>query len=176
MYPCPVRTTPSKLAKGRDHDTAPMVLDFSSLSKVTATLIRSSPLFSSRLSFDFPSPFLDDAPRHPGFSESCCLLFLIPQTPALLERCPPAVSNHPHPSAVCTAFARNPKLNTSPKTDVNNTMAQTPSTCRHSFRMIKSDTSLLLWNCGMCASGPHWAIFECVFCRLKACRPCTYKT
>lgn len=55
-------------------------------------------------------------------------------------------------------------------------MANTPSTCRHSFRMIKSDTSLLLWNCGMCASGPHWAIFECSVCKLKACRLCTYKT
>src|SRR2546430_4034304 len=27
-----------------------------------------------------------------------------------------------------------------------NTMANTPSTCRHCFGMIKSDVSLLLWN------------------------------
>jgi hypothetical protein len=30
-----------------------------------------------------------------------------------------------------------------------------PEHCTHSFKILKSDTSLLLWNCGMCNSGPH---------------------
>ncbi len=43
--------------------------------------------------------------------------------------------------------------------------------CHHSFTMIKSDTTLMLWTCGMCHSGPHWFIFECKYCKLKTCRP-----
>ncbi|KAF8473166.1 hypothetical protein BDZ91DRAFT_651415 [Kalaharituber pfeilii] len=49
-----------------------------------------------------------------------------------------------------------------------------PGYCHHSFKIIKSETTLLLWNCGMCHSGPHWFIFECKYCQLKTCRPCTY--
>ena len=55
------------------------------------------------------------------------------------------------------------------------TMAVSGS-CEHSFKMIKSDTTLILWHCNICHSGPHWYIFECQHCKLKTCRPCTYKT
>ncbi|KAF2503246.1 hypothetical protein BU16DRAFT_448630 [Lophium mytilinum] len=50
-----------------------------------------------------------------------------------------------------------------------------PGSCEHSFTMIKSDTTLIIWNCNMCHSGPHWYIFECKHCKLKTCRPCTTK-
>ena len=48
--------------------------------------------------------------------------------------------------------------------------------CQHSFTMIKSDTTLILWHCGMCHSGPHWFIFECTYCKLKTCRQCASNT
>jgi hypothetical protein len=47
--------------------------------------------------------------------------------------------------------------------------------CKHSFKMIKSDTNLILWNCDQCHSGPHWYIYECSNCTIKTCRPCTAK-
>ncbi|KAF2194303.1 hypothetical protein K469DRAFT_548033 [Zopfia rhizophila CBS 207.26] len=50
-----------------------------------------------------------------------------------------------------------------------------PGSCEHNFKMIKSDTTLILWNCNMCHSGPHWYIYECQNCKLKTCRPCTAK-
>ncbi|KAF2004787.1 hypothetical protein P154DRAFT_543232 [Amniculicola lignicola CBS 123094] len=50
-----------------------------------------------------------------------------------------------------------------------------PGSCEHSFKMIKSDTTLLLWQCNICTSGPHWYIYECQNCKLKTCRPCTAK-
>ncbi|KAF2762318.1 hypothetical protein EJ05DRAFT_205445 [Pseudovirgaria hyperparasitica] len=34
-------------------------------------------------------------------------------------------------------------------------------TCQHSFQVIKSDTTLIVWNCQLCHSGPHWYIYEC---------------
>ncbi|RMJ17894.1 hypothetical protein BHE90_009300 [Fusarium euwallaceae] len=45
--------------------------------------------------------------------------------------------------------------------------------CAHSFRMIKSDSTLIQWVCQHCRSGPHWMIFECTYCKLHLCRPCT---
>ncbi|KAI3528826.1 hypothetical protein CSPX01_15937 [Colletotrichum filicis] len=33
--------------------------------------------------------------------------------------------------------------------------------CAHSFKMIKSDSTLIQWTCNLCHSGPHWSIFEC---------------
>ncbi|KAF2122376.1 hypothetical protein BDV96DRAFT_482444 [Lophiotrema nucula] len=53
-------------------------------------------------------------------------------------------------------------------------MAQ-PANCQHNFKMIKSDTTLIQWNCNMCHSGPHWYIYECSNCKLKTCRPCAAK-
>jgi hypothetical protein len=54
------------------------------------------------------------------------------------------------------------------------TMAK-PGKCEHSFKVIKSDTTLILWNCNMCHSGPHWWIYECAKCKLKACKTCMAK-
>ncbi|EHK22245.1 uncharacterized protein TRIVIDRAFT_28110 [Trichoderma virens Gv29-8] len=45
--------------------------------------------------------------------------------------------------------------------------------CAHSFVMIKSDNTLVQWVCQHCRSGPHWAIYECTYCKLHLCRPCT---
>ncbi|KAH6996285.1 hypothetical protein EDB80DRAFT_286599 [Ilyonectria destructans] len=45
--------------------------------------------------------------------------------------------------------------------------------CAHSFRMIKSDSTLIQWVCQHCRSGPHWMIFECTYCKLHLCRVCT---
>ncbi|TFB03236.1 hypothetical protein CCMA1212_004482 [Trichoderma ghanense] len=44
--------------------------------------------------------------------------------------------------------------------------------CAHSFVMIKSDNTLVQWICQHCRSGPHWAIYECTYCKLHLCRPC----
>nr|CEG03299.1 unnamed protein product [Fusarium pseudograminearum CS5834] len=45
--------------------------------------------------------------------------------------------------------------------------------CAHQFRMIKSDSTLVQWICQHCRSGPHWMIWECTYCKLHLCRPCT---
>ncbi|KAF1823655.1 uncharacterized protein K489DRAFT_317764 [Dissoconium aciculare CBS 342.82] len=50
-----------------------------------------------------------------------------------------------------------------------------PVHCTHSFEALKSTTSLILWNCNMCHSGPHWWIWECQKCKLKVCTPCSEK-
>ncbi|KAH7386462.1 hypothetical protein BKA64DRAFT_696875 [Cadophora sp. MPI-SDFR-AT-0126] len=50
-----------------------------------------------------------------------------------------------------------------------------PSYCHHSFNLLKSESTLIQWVCSMCHSGPHWYIFECKYCKLKTCRPCTNK-
>ncbi|KAM0724185.1 hypothetical protein Q7P37_000067 [Cladosporium fusiforme] len=62
----------------------------------------------------------------------------------------------------------------------NNTKTKTvemakPGKCEHTFKVIKSDTTLILWNCNMCHSGPHWWIYECAKCKLKACKTCSAK-
>ncbi|KAK0701853.1 hypothetical protein B0T26DRAFT_659633 [Lasiosphaeria miniovina] len=44
--------------------------------------------------------------------------------------------------------------------------------CAHSFKMIKSDSTLIQWTCHICHSGPHWWIFECRYCKINTCRPC----
>ncbi|KAF1811666.1 hypothetical protein P152DRAFT_398824 [Eremomyces bilateralis CBS 781.70] len=49
------------------------------------------------------------------------------------------------------------------------------ASCSHEFVMIKSDTTIVLWNCNLCHSGPHWYIWECTKCKFKACRPCSVK-
>ena len=49
-----------------------------------------------------------------------------------------------------------------------------PGPC-HSFIFLKSDSTLIQWTCGLCHSGPHWYIFECKYCKLKTCRPCSSK-
>ncbi|KAF2870659.1 hypothetical protein BDV95DRAFT_522350 [Massariosphaeria phaeospora] len=50
-----------------------------------------------------------------------------------------------------------------------------PAKCTHKFNMIKSDTTLIQWNCQSCHSGPHSFIYECQHCKLKTCSPCTAK-
>ncbi|EGU74072.1 hypothetical protein FOXB_15417 [Fusarium oxysporum f. sp. conglutinans Fo5176] len=45
--------------------------------------------------------------------------------------------------------------------------------CAHQLHMIKSDNTLVQWNCQHCYSGPHWMIWECMYCKLHLCQPCT---
>ncbi|SCO87663.1 uncharacterized protein FRV6_11790 [Fusarium oxysporum] len=47
--------------------------------------------------------------------------------------------------------------------------------CAHQLHMIKSDNTLVQWNCQHCYSGPHWMIWECMYCKLHLCQPCTSK-
>jgi hypothetical protein len=47
------------------------------------------------------------------------------------------------------------------------------SNCAHSFRVTKSDNTLIVWHCNLCHSGPFYIIFECYHCKLHACRSCT---
>jgi len=58
------------------------------------------------------------------------------------------------------------------------TMARTRKyvACEHFFKVLKSDTHLIVWNCDMCHSGPHWWIHECTNCQQKACQSCRAKT
>ncbi|KAF2820969.1 hypothetical protein CC86DRAFT_303151 [Ophiobolus disseminans] len=51
-----------------------------------------------------------------------------------------------------------------------------PANCQHNFKVIKSDTTLIQWNCHVCHSGPHSHVFECQNCKLKTCRPCAAKS
>ncbi|KAF4126647.1 hypothetical protein GMORB2_0383 [Geosmithia morbida] len=48
--------------------------------------------------------------------------------------------------------------------------------CAHMFNVIKSDNTLVQWVCHLCRSGPHWAIFECAYCKLQLCRACTHSS
>ncbi|KAF1940560.1 hypothetical protein EJ02DRAFT_228060 [Clathrospora elynae] len=50
-----------------------------------------------------------------------------------------------------------------------------PASCEHNFKLIKSDTTLIVWNCNMCHLGPFNFIYECQHCKLKTCRPCAAK-
>ena len=45
--------------------------------------------------------------------------------------------------------------------------------CPHTWAWIKSDTSLLLWNCQHCSSGPHWTIKQCDICKIRFCQTCS---
>lgn len=45
----------------------------------------------------------------------------------------------------------------------------------HIFQILKSPYSLLVWNCAMCTSGPHWMIHECTHCKMKVCQGCSFK-
>ena len=47
--------------------------------------------------------------------------------------------------------------------------------CQHSFKEIQSPNSILSWTCSACHSGPHWWIWECIYCKVKRCRPCVGK-
>ncbi|KAK2614388.1 hypothetical protein N8I77_001221 [Diaporthe amygdali] len=40
------------------------------------------------------------------------------------------------------------------------------SNCAHSFQVIKSDSTLIVWHCNLCHSGPFYIIFECRYCKL----------
>ncbi|KAF1835966.1 hypothetical protein BDW02DRAFT_264948 [Decorospora gaudefroyi] len=50
-----------------------------------------------------------------------------------------------------------------------------PASCSHNFKLIKSDTTLVVWNCNLCHMGPLTSIYECEHCKLKTCRPCAAK-
>ncbi|OAL03025.1 hypothetical protein IQ06DRAFT_292261 [Phaeosphaeriaceae sp. SRC1lsM3a] len=51
-----------------------------------------------------------------------------------------------------------------------------PANCTHSFtNVIKSDTTLVQWNCNICHTGPYQIVYECQHCKLKTCRPCASK-
>ncbi|CZR65284.1 related to protein glass [Phialocephala subalpina] len=58
---------------------------------------------------------------------------------------------------------------------ISSKMAIQPYYCNHSFVMLKSESTLIQWACSMCYSGPHWFIFECRYCKLRTCPPCTNK-
>ncbi|KAH6629479.1 hypothetical protein C7974DRAFT_376315 [Boeremia exigua] len=47
-----------------------------------------------------------------------------------------------------------------------------PVNCQHNFNVVKSDTTVVVWNCNMCHSGPHSHIYECSNCQQAraACR------
>ncbi|KAH8746077.1 hypothetical protein F5883DRAFT_584790 [Diaporthe sp. PMI_573] len=47
------------------------------------------------------------------------------------------------------------------------------SNCAHCFQVIKSYSTLIVWHCNLCHSGPFYIIFECRYCKLHTCRPCT---
>ncbi|EMC97339.1 hypothetical protein BAUCODRAFT_69184 [Baudoinia panamericana UAMH 10762] len=47
-----------------------------------------------------------------------------------------------------------------------------PSNCHHTFKIAKSNTTLIVWKCQVCDSGPHWYIYQCTKCGLKTCQPC----
>ncbi|EAT79171.2 hypothetical protein SNOG_13287 [Parastagonospora nodorum SN15] len=51
-----------------------------------------------------------------------------------------------------------------------------PANCTHSFKVIKSDTTIVSWNCNICHTGPYQSVYECQNCKLKTCRPCAAKS
>ncbi|KAK3366459.1 hypothetical protein B0H63DRAFT_405396 [Podospora didyma] len=44
-------------------------------------------------------------------------------------------------------------------------------TWAYGFKIIKSDNTLISWNCQLYHSGPHYWIFKCRFCKFHMCRP-----
>ncbi|KAF7553488.1 hypothetical protein G7Z17_g3626 [Cylindrodendrum hubeiense] len=50
--------------------------------------------------------------------------------------------------------------------------ANLTNACAHSFRMIKSNSPLTEWVCQDCGSEPHWAIWECTYCKFHVCPMC----
>ncbi|KAH6868660.1 hypothetical protein BKA58DRAFT_198821 [Alternaria rosae] len=50
-----------------------------------------------------------------------------------------------------------------------------PASCSHNFKLIKSDTTLVVWNCQLCHTAGFNYIYECDQCKLKTCRPCAAK-
>ena len=48
--------------------------------------------------------------------------------------------------------------------------------CAHAWKDIGSNQpNLVNWRCSGCNSGPHIAILECIYCKIKRCRNCTLK-
>jgi hypothetical protein len=47
--------------------------------------------------------------------------------------------------------------------------------CMHCFNFLQSDPTFIKWVCLVCKSGPYPNIFECKYCKLKACQPCFNK-
>ncbi|KAH6846246.1 hypothetical protein B0T12DRAFT_358132 [Alternaria alternata] len=50
-----------------------------------------------------------------------------------------------------------------------------PAGCSHSFKLIKSDTTIVLWNCHLCLAQNLPFIYECERCKLKTCQACAAK-
>ncbi|KAF3767448.1 hypothetical protein M406DRAFT_244428, partial [Cryphonectria parasitica EP155] len=46
------------------------------------------------------------------------------------------------------------------------------SICAHAFQVLKSDSTLVVWHCNLCHTGPLYMIFECRYCKLHTCRAC----
>jgi hypothetical protein len=44
--------------------------------------------------------------------------------------------------------------------------------CDHRFRLLKSESTNVQWNCSVCYSGPNWVSFKCLECTLELCRAC----
>jgi len=47
--------------------------------------------------------------------------------------------------------------------------------CAHSWKFIGSGTTLVHWRCSGCSVGPFFAIWECIYCKIKRCDNCTQK-
>jgi hypothetical protein len=51
-----------------------------------------------------------------------------------------------------------------------------PANCQHSYKVVKSDTTLIQWTCNRCLSTQHSTIYECQNCKLKTCEKCASKS
>lgn len=60
-----------------------------------------------------------------------------------------------------------------PTLDTSPSPSNMANSCAHSFKMIKSDSTLVQWICQYFRSGPHWVIYECIYCKIHLCRSCT---
>ncbi|KAH6852586.1 hypothetical protein B0T12DRAFT_485051 [Alternaria alternata] len=50
-----------------------------------------------------------------------------------------------------------------------------PALCSHSFKLRKSDTAMVLWNCHLCLAQNLPFVYECERCKLQKCQACTAK-
>lgn len=66
--------------------------------------------------------------------------------------------------------------NTTANDTPHNYMIAAPAKCQHQWQVVKSDTTLIQWNCIRCHSGPYLYIYECQICKIKTCQPCTSKS
>ena len=45
-------------------------------------------------------------------------------------------------------------------------------TCSHKWEKLKTNSTIMQFFCGFCYHGPHYWIYECRYCSVKACQPC----